>query len=70
MDKNVECVVSIVTYLFDALILMWLCKILLPIVPALALFAGLTFWSWVGILLGIHVIARNLAKIMKAVWAK
>lgn len=61
---------SLLIYAFDALILIWVCGILLPIFPALAVLAGLTYWDWVGILFGLNVVARQLAKIFKAVWAR
>ena len=57
-------------FLFDALILFWVCGILLPIFPTLACLAGLTYWDWVGICFGFQLICRWLTKLFKAVWAK
>ena len=57
-------------FLFDALILWWICGILLPIFPAIACVAGLTYWDWVGICFGFSLACRWLTKVFKAVWAK
>lgn len=57
-------------FLFDALILWWVCGILLPIFPVLACLAGLTYWDWVGICFGFSLFCRWLTKLFKAVWVK
>lgn len=57
-------------FLFDALILFWVCGVLLPIFPALACLAGLTYWDWVAICFGFQLVCRWLTKLFKAVWAK
>lgn len=61
---------AVFVFLFDALILFWVCGILLPIFPALAVLAGLTYWDWVGICFGFALVCRWLTKLFKAVWAK
>lgn len=57
-------------FLFDALILWWVCGILLPICPAIACVAGLTYFDWVGICFGFSLACRWLTKVFKAVWVK
>lgn len=57
-------------FLFDALILFWVCGILLPIFPVLACLAGLTYFDWVGICFGFSLFCRWLTKLFKAVWVK
>ena len=57
-------------FLFDALILWWVCGILLPIFPAIACVAGLTYWDWVGICFGFSLACRWLTKLFKAIWVK
>jgi hypothetical protein len=57
-------------FLFDALILWWVCGVLLPIFPVIACVAGLTYFDWVGICFGFSLACRWLAKLFKAVWAK
>lgn len=61
---------AICVFLFDALILWWVCGILLPIFPVLACLAGLTYWDWVGICFGFALFCRWLTKLFKAVWVK
>lgn len=61
---------AIGVFLFDALILFWVCGILLPVFPWLACLAGLTYWDWVGICFGFALFCRWLTKLFKAVWVK
>lgn len=61
---------AIGVFLFDALILWWVCGILLPIFPALAALGGLTYFDWVGICFAFSLACRWLTKVFKAVWVK
>lgn len=61
---------AIGVFLIDALILWWVCGILLPIFPVLACLAGLTYFDWVGICFGFSLVCRWLTKLFKAVWVK
>ena len=61
---------AVIGILIDALILIWVCGILLPVCPAIACLAGLTYLDWVGICFGFQLVCRWLTKLFKAVWAK
>lgn len=61
---------AVIGIFIDALILIWVCGILLPVCPAIACLAGLTYWDWVGLSFGFHLLCQYVGKLFKAVWAK
>lgn len=61
---------TILTFFAEALLLIWIFNILLPIFPALACLAGLTYWDWVGLAVGWEIFCRCVERFFKAVWVK
>lgn len=61
---------AVIGILIDALILIWVCGILLPVCPAIACLASLTYWDWVGLCFGLNLLCQYVGKLFKAVWAK
>lgn len=61
---------AVMVYFWDALIVWWLCGVLLPVFPALACLAGVSYLEWVGIFLGLNVLYRHVGKLFKALWGK
>lgn len=51
---------TIVVFFLEAAILLWVCAVLLPAFPWLACLAGLTYWDWVAVNLGIKYVTRTV----------
>lgn len=60
----VDSVSTIVAFFVECAILMWVCAVLLPAFPWLAVLAGLTYWDWVAVNLGICWVIRTLRSIL------
>ena len=55
---------TIVAFFVECAILLWVCAVLLPVFPWLACLAGLTYWDWVAVNLGISWVIRTLRSIL------
>ena len=51
---------TVVAFFLEAAILLWVCAVLLPAFPWLACLAGLTYWDWVAVNLGIKYVCRTV----------
>ena len=51
---------TIVAFFVECAILMWVCAVLLPAFPWLAVIAGFTYWDWVAVNLGIKYVTRTV----------
>ena len=49
---------KLIVFFIEAAILLWVCAVLLPAFPWLACLAGLTYWDWVAVNLGIKYVCR------------
>ena len=58
-----ESISTIVAFLLECAILMWVCAVLLPAFPWLAVLAGFTYWDWVAVNFGIRWAIRTLRSI-------
>lgn len=54
----------IAAFFVECAILMWVCAVLLPAFPWLACLAGLTYWDWVAVNLGIKYVCRTVRAIL------
>lgn len=55
---------TIVAFFVECAILMWVCAVLLPAFPWLAVLAGFTYWDWVAVNFGIRWALRTLRSIL------
>ena len=51
---------TVVAFFIECAILLWVCAVLLPAFPWLACLAGLTYWDWVAVNLGIKYVTRTV----------
>lgn len=72
MEKFVGKVVfsEVLVFFWDALIVWLVCGVLLPVFPALACLAGLSYLDWVGIFVALGVVYRHIGRLFKALWGK
>ena len=49
---------KLIVFFIECAILLWVCAVLLPAFPWLACLAGLTYWDWVAVNLGIKYVCR------------
>ena len=61
---------NIMVFFWDALIVWMVCGVLLPVFPALACLAGLSYLDWVGIFVALNVAYRHIGRLFKALWGK
>lgn len=54
----------IAAFFVECAILMWLCAVLLPAFPWLAVIAGFTYWDWVAVNFGIRWAIRTVRAIL------
>lgn len=55
---------TIVAFFVECAILLWVCAVLLPVFPWLAVIAGFTYWDWVAVNLGIRWAIRTVRAIL------
>ena len=65
-----EVLANILVFFWDALIVWLVCGVLLPVFPALACLAGLSYLDWVGIFVALKVAYRHIGRLFKALWGK
>ena len=65
-----EVLANILVFFWDALIVWLVCGVLLPVFPALACLAGLSYLDWVGIFVALNVAYRHIGRLFKALWGK
>ena len=51
---------TVVAFFIECAILLWVCAVLLPAFPWLVCLAGLTYWDWVAVNLGIKYVCRTV----------
>lgn len=65
-----EVLANVLVFFWDALIVWMVCGVLLPVFPALAYLAGLSYLDWVGIFVALGVAYRHIGRLFKALWGK
>ena len=65
-----EVLANVLVFFWDALIVWMVCGVLLPVFPALACLAGLSYLDWVGIFVALNVLYRHIGRLFKALWGK
>lgn len=56
---------TIAAFFVECAILMWVCAVLLPVFPWLAVIAGFTYWDWVAVNLGIKYVTRTVGALFR-----
>ena len=65
-----EVLANVLVFFWDALIVWMVCGVLLPVFPALACLAGLSYLDWVSIFVALGVAYRHIGRLFKALWGK